>query len=283
MLMRKIIVILFLCSMSTLIYENTFQQLETNLHGKIGVYAIDTNNNQIIAYRANERFPVQSTSKLIAVGALLKSKISLNEKIYYTKKDLIIWHPITGNYIERGMTLEALAAAAMSYSDNLAVNLIIKKLGGPNVMNTFANNIGNNTFNIKHYEPNLNSNPKNPEDTSTPKDMAISLQKLTLGDTLSQQHRSQLIQWMKDNTTGNKRIRAGVPIGWTVADKTGSGDYGIANDIGILWWPSCKPIVLAIYTIQNKQNVKIRDDIVASVAEFVVNEFLKQDTCFKIN
>ena len=86
---------------------------------------------------------------------------------------------------------------------------------------------------------------------------------------------------MTNNTVGYQRIRAGVPIGWTVADKTGSGSYGVANDIGILWSPLCKPIVLAIYTVQNKQDAQRRDDIVASTTSIVLNEFAKSDPCCK--
>ena len=74
---------------------------------------------------------------------------------------------------------------------------------------------------------------------------------------------------MKDNTTGYRRIRAGVPLGWVVADKTGTGSYGIANDVAVIWPPKYKPIVLAIYTVRNKQKLKPRDDVVASTTRLV--------------
>ena len=264
--------------------QKKLENLEKEFRGKIGVYALNTNNNQIIAYRANERFSVQSTLKLIGVSALLKESNKdrglLQEKIQYTKNDLISWHPVTGKYISKGMTLEALSEAAMSYSDNPAMNLIMKKLGGPKFIIDFAHSIGNKSFNVEHYEGNLNSNPEDIHDTSTPKDMAISLQKLTLGNVLASPQRKQLVTWMKNNTTGYKKIRASVPIGWVVADKTGSGDYGVANDIGILWSLLCKPIVLAIYTVQNKQNAKRRDDIVALITSLIFEEFAKSDRCF---
>lgn len=260
-------------------------KLEKEFNVKIGVYAINTSNNQVIANRAEERFPVQSTMKLIGVSALLKKSESnkglLQQKIHYTKNDLIVWHPVTGKYIKNGMTLEALSEAAITYSDNPAINLIMKKLGGPKHISEFAHSIGNQTFNVEHYDGDLNSNPNDSRDTSTPKDMAMSLQKLTLGDGLAPSQREQLVAWMKNNTTSYKRIRSGVPIGWTVADKTGSGDYGIANDIGILWSPLCKPIVLSIYTIQNKKDAKRRDDIVALTTSIVLDEFAKNDSCFK--
>ena len=259
--------------------------LEHSFDGKIGVYAIDTNNNYIIAHRENERFPVQSTAKFMGVAALLqkssKDKNLLQEKICYTKSELMFWHPVTGQCVAHGMTLKSLAQASISYSDNTAFNLIMKKLGGPKAVTAFAHAIGNQTFNIEHYEGALNSDPNNPQDTSTPKDMAMSVQRLTLGSILLSSQRVQLVTWMRNNTTGYQRIRAGVPIGWVVADKTGSGDYGIANDIGILWPPTCKPIILAIYTVRHQPNAKIRDDVVASTTRIILNEFAKHNACFK--
>jgi beta-lactamase class A len=264
--------------------QKKFAELEASSGVRLGVYAINTNNNQIIAYRANERFPMQSTVKLIGVSALLQqsnhNRKLLEEKIHYTKNDLTFWHPITGKYVKSGMSLEELSEAAIIYSDNPAINLIIKKLGGPKSITDFAHSIGNKTFNLVHYEGDLNSNPKYQEDTSTPKDMAISVEKLTLGNILAKPLRTQLVTWMMNSTTSYKRIRSGVPIAWVVADKTGSGDYGIVNDIGIVWSPACKPIVLAIYTAGNKQDAKRRDDIVATTTEIILDEFAKNDSCF---
>lgn len=284
-----------ICFISTSVFANTppnkpdqiqekLETLEKIFDGKIGIYAMNTHNHQVIAYRADELFPVQSTFKLIGVAALLKKseadKNLLQEKINYTKDDLVFWHPVTGQYIDSGMTVAALAEAAISYSDSTAINLIMKKLGGPKVITDFANSIGNKTLNIQHYEANLNSDPKNKEDSATPKDMAISVQKLTLGNVLSPAKQKQLVTWMKNNTTGDKRIRAGVPTGWVVADKTGSGDYGVANDIGIAWSVVCQPVVLAIYTVQNKRDSKSRDDVVASATRLILDAFAKNDACF---
>lgn len=265
--------------------SNQLGNLEKKFDGKIGVYAIDTNDNQIIAHRAQERFPFQSTSKLIGVAALLKqsekNKDLLQEVIHYQKSDLGFWDPITGKHLAQGMTLEALSEAAITYSDNSAINLIIKKLGGLAVVTDFAHSIGNQTFNMVHYEPNLNSDPNNPEDTSTPEDMALSLQKITSGNLLAPSQRAQLIGWMRNNTTSYHRMRAGVPLGWDVADKTGSGSYGIANDIGIVWSPECKPIVLSIYTFRNQKNEKSDDDVIAKTTAIILNGFAKKDPCLQ--
>lgn len=216
------------------------KQLESSFNGRIGIYAIDTNNTQVISYRDNERFPVQSTMKMIGVAALLKLSESqanlLQEKIHYTKNELIDYSPVTHHYSNSGMmTLGDLGEASVTYSDGAAINLIMKKFGGPKFTVDFARSIGNNSYNVTHYEGDLNSNPKNSDDTATPKDMAISVQKLIVDDALATPQKQQLLTWMRNTVTSYKLMRAGIPIGFAVADKSGgSGDYGTRNDIGII-------------------------------------------------
>ncbi len=235
-------------------------------------------------YRANEHFPVQSTMKMMGVAALLKqsenkNKDFLQEKIYYTKDDLITWAPVTKYHLDKGMTLESLAEAAVTYSDNAAINIIMKKFGGPKFSTDFAHSIGNKSYNVTHYDGYMNSNPKNSDDTATPKDMAISVQKLIIGDTLAKLQKQQLLTWMRNTVTSYKTMRYGVPIGFAVADKTGSGDYGVRNDIGIAWSLACKPIIMSIYTVRNKKDAKSRDDIVAKTTSIIFDEFAHSNQC----
>lgn len=284
--MKKIFSLIALTISTPCFATNTaLDQLEKNFDGKIGVYALDTNTNEMISHRADERFPIQSTYKFIGAAALLKAsaehKVSLNKVIHYTKNDLSIWQPVTGQHLNTGMTLKALAEATVSYSDTPAMNIITKSMGDPTFVSDFAHSIGNDSFNISHYEGNLNSNPDNKDDTSTPKDMAMSVKKILLGSVLPPHLKNELFTWMRNNTTGYQRIRAGTPIGFAVADKTGSGDYGVANDLGLLWSPTCKPIILSIYTVQNKADAVRQDDMLAKVTKTVLDEFAKTDACFK--
>jgi beta-lactamase class A len=92
--------------------------------------------------------------------------------------------------------------------------------------------------------------------------------------------REQLVTWLKNNTTGDARIRAGVPKGWIVGDKTGTGSlYGTTNDIGIIWPSKCAPIVVAIYYTNNKKDATKREDIIASVTRSLISEFAQTDRC----
>lgn len=280
--MLKIIKILFFCFLSYFVYasdvDHQLKSLEKKYHLIIGVYVHDTNNNRTISYRSNQRFPFQSTFKVMPVALMLKKDLA-QKKVSVSDKDLIFWHPISGKYLNKQVCLKTLAEGAISYSDNPATNMIIKEVGGLEEINQFSRSISNSSFKLKHYESYLNSNPKLAEDSSTPRDMGLSIEKILLGHVLSDDKKDLLLSWMRNNTTGYKRIRAGVPLGWAVADKTGSGDFGIANDIGIAWSPNCKPVVLSIFTVSNTSTVRYNDHVIAKITEIIFDDLLKTHSC----
>jgi beta-lactamase class A len=257
------------------------KQIETKYNVKIGVYAIDTNNGNSFSYRQDERFPFQSTVKMIVAAAALNN-IEADERVKISSDDIVFWSPIVRLNLDRGyMTIKELAEAAMSYSDNAATNILITRLGGTKSINEFAKSIGNTSFYLENLEPNLNADPNNIHDSSTPKDMAQSVQKLLIeNNILGQENQHILKTWMINNTTGYKKIRYGLPLAWSAAEKTGGGS-GTSHDIGIVWSPACKPIVLAIYTFSNKKdNVQQADKAIAETTKFILDEFSKKNTCF---
>lgn len=264
--------------------DSKLGSIEHEYQLKIGVYALDTNNGNVITYHANDRFPFQSTCKFMGVAALLAQESHshlLQKKVLIRPQDLLFWHPISGKYVNQSVALQTLAEGALSYSDNPAINIIINQLGGLKAINQFAQSIGNSSFKMEHLEINLNSNPEKDADTSTPQDMGLSVQKILLGTVLNAEGKALLVDWMRNNTTGYKRIRAGVPLGWAVADKTGSGSYGIANDIGIAWSPACKPVVLSIFTISDKSNAHPNDEVIAKITHALFDEFEQHDACYQ--
>lgn len=270
--------------------QNKLAKLETSSGGQIGIYAINTANDTSLQYRANERFPMGCTSKVIGVAAILNKSMSdsslLSQKVRYTKNDLANWNPITEKHLNSGMTVAELCAAAISYSDNTAMNLLVEKLGGLEQINVFARSINNRSFRQDNGWPGeaLSGGKGNLKDSSTPKAMAKSLQTLAFTDALAKPQQKLLLSWLKANTTGNSRIRAGLPKGWIVADKTGTGsDYGTTNDIAIIWPPKCAPIIMAIYYTSDNKKAPKREDILASVTRLLINKFAQNDECIKGN
>lgn len=251
-------------------------KLEQTLAGRLGVFALNTANGKQLSYHADEYFPMCSTFKVILGSAILKRSTQIEglmqQRIKYQQSDLVTYSPITERYVKDGMTVNALCAAAIQYSDNTASNLLMKILGGPGAVTTFARSIGDRQFQLDRWETALNSSiPGDRRDTTTPNAMGLSLQRLAFGDALEPRLQLQLRVWLQGNTTGAARIRAGVPADWQVGDKTGTGDYGTTNDIGVLWPPRSAPVVVAIYTTQAAKDAKARSDVIASATRIVVD------------
>jgi beta-lactamase class A len=269
----------------TVSIQEKLASLEATFKGRLGVYAYNTANNEHIQYRGQERFPMCSTSKVMTVAAILKESEHhpnfLSKKIIYKQKDLDKeYSPITPAYVSKGMTVQALSVAAIKYSDNTAMNLLMNTLGGPKVVTAFARSIHDPDFRLDRWEPELNSaRPNDPRDTTTPSAMANSLKNLVLGNALAPSMQQHLKTWLQNNTTGNARIRSAVPRDWIVGDKTGTCGYGSTNDIAIIWPSKCKPLVLAVYFTQNKKNADKQEQIIAQATAMVLSEFAKTDPC----
>jgi beta-lactamase class A len=250
-------------------FARELARIETDSGGRLGVAAFDTGRRLQLSYRGDERFPMCSTFKVLAASSILaRDPALLAKRIRYTKDDLVPYAPVTEKHLADGMTNAELCAATLGLSDNPAANLLMKQVGGPAGVTAFARSLGDDTFRLDRWEPELNSaTPGDVRDTTTPVAMMRTLQKLALGDALAPAARKLLLDWMLASTTGVERIRAGVPAGWKVADKTGSGGHGSTNTIAVLYPPAKAPIVIAVYFTQSP---KQRDDVVAAAARAVV-------------
>jgi beta-lactamase class A len=250
--------------------------LEKRSGGRLGVAAFDTATGKRIGHRADERFPMCSTFKILAVGALLtrvdRGQEHLDRVAPYTKSDLVTYSPITEKHAGAGMPLRDLCDAALRYSDNTAANLLLKAIGGPPAVTAFARTLGDKTTRLDRWETALNEAlPGDPRDTTTPAAMLVDLRKLALGTVLSQKSRTLLTGWMLRNTTGDARIRAGVPQDWKVADKTGSGERGTANDVAIVWPPQRAPVLIAVYLTGATSDAE-RNPAIAAAARAVTEQ-----------
>nr|5VPQ_A Chain A, Beta-lactamase [Paraburkholderia phymatum STM815]5VPQ_B Chain B, Beta-lactamase [Paraburkholderia phymatum STM815] len=255
-----------------------FEQLEASSGGRLGVAALRTADGSYVGYRESERFPMCSTFKLLAVALILKRSMAerglLEERIRYGDAQVVAHSPVTKRHAGgEGMTVGELSAAALQHSDNTAANLLLTSLGGPEVLNQFALSIGDTWFDLVRNEPEVNASvPGDMRDTTSPRAMLLDVQKLLLADdVLGAREREQLKAWMLGNTTGATRIRAAVPAaGWLVADNTGSGDYGTANDVAVVYPPSSAPLVVAIYfTGVTPKETPPQDAIVDEAARIV--------------
>ncbi|SIQ78066.1 class A beta-lactamase [Micromonospora avicenniae] len=253
--------------------DREFRRLETEFDARLGVLAVDTGTGTTVQHRADERFAYASTFKALAAAMLLDrtSATELDQVVRYSRSDLVAHSPITEQRVATGMRLRDVADAAVRYSDNTAANLMLGHLGGPDGFERELRRLGDTTTEADRYETALNEGrPGDRRDTTTPRAFATDLRAYAVGDALSQEDRDVLNGWLRKNTTGDALVRAGVPAGWTVGDKTGGGGYGTRNDIAVLWPPEGAPIVLAVMSSRDAENAAYDDALIARATRVVV-------------
>jgi len=247
------------------------QTLERQSGGRLGVAIADMQTGATAGHRMTERFAMCSTFKMLACGAVLHrvdlGQDNLRQSIGYSHADLVAYSPVTSTHVTEGrMTLGALCEAGMTRSDNTAANLILKHLGGPRAVTAFARHLGDTTSRLDRNETSLNTAlPGDPRDTTTPAGMLADMHRLLAGDVLSPTSRTQLLAWLYANTTGNARLRAGVPADWRVGDKTGTGDQGTFNDIAILEPPGRRPVLACVYLTQSTLAMDAANALIAKI------------------
>lgn len=253
-----------------------FEQLENEYDARLGVYAIDTGTKETLEFREDERFAYTSTSKALATAILLKQNpISTLEEIRtFTGEDIVAYSPITEEFVDKGMSLGKIAEAAMQYSDNTAGNLLFEELGGPVGFEKALRESGDTITKADRIEPDLNeATPGDSRDTSTPQALATTLELFGISEYLPADKQEIFTDWLKGSTTGDSLIRAGVPEGWQVGDKSGAGGYGTRNDIGIVWPPNREPIVIAIMSSRNEVNASYNDELIAKATKVITQTF----------
>lgn len=237
--------------------------LEAASGGRLGMCLVHSVRGQVMGHRADEAFPTASTIKFALSAAVLAQAdagaLSLDDRIAVRAQDVRSGAPVSGRHIGKDMTVRDLCRGGMVWSDNPAVNLLLPLVGGEAGFQAFLRRHGD-----------LETDPRRITEggsTTTPQAMADNLQRFVIEDTLSRPSRLQLADWLIENRTGDARIRAAMPAGWRVGDKTG-GMQGVSNDIAVLWpLAGGEPWLLTLYLRESPLGAAGRDAVLRRATE----------------
>ncbi len=256
-------------------FGRAIREIEDGSGGRLGVSVLDTATGTRMGHRQDEAFPMCSTFKVLAAGAVLTQvdagAARLSSRVRFARSEVVANSPITKDRVGGdGMTLAELCAAAIQYSDNTAGNMLLGQIGGPAGLTRFAQSLGDPVTRLDRTETDLNESlPGDPRDTTTPNAMLANLDALVLGSALSTGSRDRLTAWLRGNTTGGTRLRAGLPTEWTVGDKTGAGERGSTNDVAVIWAPGRRPVLVTAYLTGTAAPADRRNATLASVGRAV--------------
>ncbi len=218
--------------------------------GRLGVHAIDLGSGRTLTLRADERFLMCSTFKVLLAAAVLArveaQQERLDRMVAYSEKDLLGHAPVTRAHVAEGrLSVETLCAAAVQESDNTAANLLLASLEGPAGVTRYVRGLGDTVTRLDRNEMTLNT-ASGILDTTTPRAMNRTLGQVLFGQVLTDPSRDLIESWMEAGTRGLARIRAGLPQGWRAGDKPGTSGAQ-CNDLAVVRPPSRAPIMIAAF------------------------------------
>ena len=213
------------------------QQLAWLISGKtsnLGVAALDLSTGEVVSVNGHDAFPMASTVK-VAVAANYLAQVEFGRR---TLQDRI-----------GGRSAASLLDAMITRSDNYATDLLIRNLGGPQMLQSWLTQQGVNGVRIDRSIASLLADRRDlydVRDSSTPIAMVQLLQRLDSGKMLKPQSRSYLLELMGRCVTGKNRMRALLPDGTKVEHKTGTlNNY--TSDVGFITLPDGRRLAVAFF------------------------------------
>jgi beta-lactamase class A len=207
------------------------------------------------------------------------------------------------------VSVENLLELMLTVSDNTATDTLVKLVGGPAVVTQWIREQGISGLRVDRdtaglirdfyrlppgpsfpasLEAGLKANPAleekgdkpdpafddNPQDTATPVAMAQLLERIYAGKALSPASTNLLREIQERNTTGKARIRARLPAGTVVAEKTGTIG-GSVNNVGVITLPdNGGKLIVAVFIKKSSKPVEDRERVIADISRALYDYYL---------
>jgi beta-lactamase class A len=255
--------------------------IEQELAASVGLYVRDVYSGELITHSADALFPLNSTFKLFACAALLKrveaGTSSLHDQVAIDRQQLVSWSPEVERMLDSGreqMSNDELCAAMLSVSDNTAANLILGEIGGPPGFTSYMRSLNDQVTRLDRWEPELNEGlAGDPRDSTTPRAIGESLEKLLLGNHLMRSSRTKMEGWLAGHRVADDLFRSALPEEWSIYDRTGAGGNGTRGIISVVYRPTKDPVVAVMYLRDARVSLSERNAAIARVGR-VIFEYL---------
>jgi beta-lactamase class A/beta-lactamase class A VEB len=249
----------------------------------VGVAIYGLESGDTLTLNGDKHYPMQSVFKFHIALAVLsqidKGKISLNQKIKITKKDLLpgLYSPIRDKYPEGvTLTIAEILEYTVSQSDNVGCDALLRLVGGPQAVENYFVKNNFKDVSIKINEEVMQNNwDLQFQNWTTPKAANQVLSAFYTNDKKLLSTKSHDFIWnvMKKTETGKDRLKGQLPKGTVVAHKTGwsgmnkAGITAATNNIGIVFLPNGQHFYISVFVANSKEDMKTNEKIIADIAK----------------
>jgi beta-lactamase class A/beta-lactamase class A VEB len=280
-------------SQHKVILRKKIDSLIQNKKAVVGVAINGLNIQDSISINGDKHFPMQSVFKfpiaLTVLSEVDKGNLSLDQEIEITKNDLLpgLWSPIQEKHPNGTvLTLAEIIEYTVSLSDNVGCDVLLKLLGGPEVVENYFFSLGFKDFAVKINEETMQNNWELQFlNWTTPKEAnkILVLFYENKNGLLSKESYDFIWKVMKNTKTGKNRIKGQLPKEISVAHKTGwsgkhkeTGITAAVNDIGIVFFPNGNHYTISVFITASLESLETNEKIIADISKaawdyFVVN------------
>ena len=266
-------------------------QLQTHIatiaaraHGRVGVACSLPGPQLDCGFHAADPFPMQSVYKLPIAMAMLhaieQGRFRLDQTLRFLPSDLISpdqYSPLRDAHPHASVDvpIEDLLRLAVSESDGVASDILVRALGGPPGPDAYVRSLGIGGIHILDTEKTLGRDVRlEDRDSGTPRALVALLRLLADRSPLSPEHTQLLLGFMTASHTGDNRVKALLPPETIVAGKTGTSGSGrnftnATNDIALITLPDGRRLALAVMVADARAPEAVRERVIAEIAKAV--------------
>jgi beta-lactamase class A len=250
-------------------------------HGKVSVACSLPGSGLNCDFNPSAHPPMQSVFKaplaMTALHVVELGKLSLDQPIRFLPGDRIlpsVYSPLQDQYPAANVDvpLRRLLELAVSVSDNVAADIVLRAIGGAAVVERYVRECGIGGFQLRDNEAALHRDETAQyRNWFAPAGAVQFLRLLSDHPPIGAGHAALLLRWMRDGTRGNERIRGRLPEGTAVMHKPGSsgiqGGFAPAtNDIGLIVLPDGRRLAIAVFVTDSTADDAARDAVIARIA-----------------
>ncbi len=266
--------------------RNQIEQIAAAAQGRVGVAATLLETGESISFHPDEHFPMQSVYKLpIGMAALQQvdaGKINLAQRVRVERSDFVRagQHSPVRDKNPNGTELSVgeLLRFMVSESDGTASDVLLKLVGGAEVVSKFLNELKVTEIVVANTEKEIGQDRETQyRNWASPQGAIALLRALHERRRLSEQSQALLLKLMIESPTGPKRLKGLLPANTIVAHKTGTsgtvnGVTAATNDIGLVTLPNGQHLAIAVFVADSPADSTTREGVIARITRAVYDE-----------
>ena len=285
---RRLLVFLVATLIASLpVHAQLHEQIEriaAQAHGHVNVACSLPGKELDCNLRPGDPLPMQSVYKLpIAVAVLHATetgRLSLTQTLHIVPSELVApdgYSPLRDEHPHGAVdvSIQELVQRAVSQSDNAASDALLGAAGGPAVVSAYLRSIGIFGISVMDSEKTIDRDERlQYRNAAQPGALVALLRRLADRSPLSPADTRLLLRNMYLSNTGDHRLKALLPPGTPVADKTGTSGQNrptmnATNDIGLVTLPNGQKLAVAVLVADSTAPFAIRERVIARIGQAI--------------